>query len=140
MAQADHQFPSVSSQTKGLKVNADGSADVYFGPKAPAGEKNSWAHTAPGRTWNILLRLYGGEKPFFDQSWRAGEIGPAPLGRLEAQAHALASVRREAEPSFAIIQTQFIENGVERRQLAAERARHHHETGTRALVQRGDLK
>ena len=35
MLQTDQQFPSVSSQTKGLLVNADGSVDVYFGPKAP---------------------------------------------------------------------------------------------------------
>ena len=31
------QFPSVGSQTKGLLVNVDGSVDVYFGPKPPAG-------------------------------------------------------------------------------------------------------
>ena len=39
MLQTDQQFPSVSSQTKGLLVNADGSVDVYFGPKAPAGKE-----------------------------------------------------------------------------------------------------
>ncbi len=37
MVQTDQQAPSVSSQNKGVKVNADGSVDVYFGPKAPAG-------------------------------------------------------------------------------------------------------
>jgi hypothetical protein len=36
MLQTDQQFPSVSSQAKGLLVNADGSVDAYFGPKAPA--------------------------------------------------------------------------------------------------------
>src|SRR5271165_3377580 len=35
MIQTDQRFPSVSSQTKGLLVNPDGSVDVYFGPKAP---------------------------------------------------------------------------------------------------------
>jgi hypothetical protein len=34
MLQTDQQFPSVSSQNKELKVNADGSLDVYFGPKS----------------------------------------------------------------------------------------------------------
>jgi hypothetical protein len=38
MAQTDQQFPSVSSQDKGLKADADGSVDVYFGPKPPAGQ------------------------------------------------------------------------------------------------------
>ena len=39
MIQTDQRFPSVSSQTKGLLVNADGSVDVWFGPKAPAGKE-----------------------------------------------------------------------------------------------------
>ncbi len=77
MMQTDQQFPTVSSETKGLKVNADGSADVYFGPKPPADEENNWVQTVPGRSWNILLRLHGAEKPFFDKSWRPGEIEPA---------------------------------------------------------------
>ena len=39
--QTDQQFPSVGSQTKGLLVNADGSVDIYFGPKPPAGKENN---------------------------------------------------------------------------------------------------
>ena len=74
MLQTDQQFPSVSSQTKGLKVNVDGSVDVYFGPKAPAGEAKNWVQTIPGKSWNILLRLYGPLQPFFDKTWRPGEI------------------------------------------------------------------
>lgn len=78
MAQTNQQFPSVSSQTKGLKTNPDGSVDVYFGPNAPAGQESNWAETVPGRSWNILLRLYGPEKAFFDKSWRPGEIEVQP--------------------------------------------------------------
>jgi hypothetical protein len=74
MIQTDQQFPSVSSQSKGLKVNADGSVDVYFGPKAPAGEKMNWVQTVPGMSWNTLLRLYGPLQPWFDKTWRPGEI------------------------------------------------------------------
>ena len=74
-AQTDQQFPSVSNQGKGFKVNADGSADVYFGPKAaPPGDENNWVQTVPGRSWNVILRLYGPEKAFFDKTWRPGEI------------------------------------------------------------------
>ena len=76
MLQTDQQFPSVSSQTKGLKINTDGSVDVYFGPRAIAGEEQNWAHTVPGKSWNILRRLYGPEKPWFDKTWRPGEIEP----------------------------------------------------------------
>jgi len=42
MLQTDQQAPSVSSQDKELLVNADGSVDVWFGPKAPAGSEHNW--------------------------------------------------------------------------------------------------
>lgn len=78
MLQTDQRFPSVSSQTKGLTVNADGSVDVYFGPKAPAGKEKNWVQTVPGQGWNVILRLYGPLKPWFAKTWRPGEIVPAP--------------------------------------------------------------
>jgi hypothetical protein len=42
MLQTDQEFPAVGSLTKGLQTNADGSVDVYFGPKAPAGKEPNW--------------------------------------------------------------------------------------------------
>jgi hypothetical protein len=74
MLQTDQQFPSVSSQNQNLKVNADGSVDVYFGPKAPAGEDSNWIQTIPGKGWFMILRLYGPLEPWFNQTWRPGEI------------------------------------------------------------------
>ena len=74
MIQTDQQYPMVTSQNKGLLVNPDGSVDVYFGPKAPAGKENNWVQTIPGKGWNTLLRLYGPLEPWFDKSWRPGEI------------------------------------------------------------------
>jgi hypothetical protein len=74
MLQTDQQFPSVSSQQKGVKVNADGSVDVYFGPKAPAGFENNWVQTIPGKGWFMILRLYGPLDPWFNKTWRPGEI------------------------------------------------------------------
>ncbi|MGL3211848.1 DUF1254 domain-containing protein [Bradyrhizobium sp. BR 1433] len=76
MLQTDQQFPAVGSLTKGLLVNADGSVDVYFSPKAPAGKENNWIQTVPGKGWNTLLRLYGPLEAWFDKSWRPGEIEP----------------------------------------------------------------
>ena len=38
---------SRSSQSPGLQKNADGSVDVYFGPKAPAGKESNWVPTDP---------------------------------------------------------------------------------------------
>jgi hypothetical protein len=74
MLQTDQQFPSVSSQNKGIKVNADGSVDVYFGPKAPVGMEQNWVQTIPGKGWFMILRLYGPLEPWFDKTWRPGEI------------------------------------------------------------------
>jgi hypothetical protein len=76
MLHTDEQFPSVSSQSKDLIVNADGSVDVYFGPKAPPGKEPNWVQTIPGQTWFTLLRLYGPLEPWFDKTWRPGEIEP----------------------------------------------------------------
>ncbi len=72
--QTDQRFPSVTSQTKGILVNTDGSVDVYFGPKAPPGKEKNWIQTAPGKGWNTILRMYGPLEPWFDKSWRPGEI------------------------------------------------------------------
>jgi len=74
MIQTDQQFPSVSSQTKGLLVNGDGSVDVYFGPTPPAGKEKNWVQTAPGKGWNVILRLYSPLEPWFDKTWRPGEV------------------------------------------------------------------
>jgi hypothetical protein len=76
MLQTDQQSPAAGSLTKELLVNTDGSVDVYFGPKAPAGKENNWVQTVPGKGWNTLLRLYGPLEPWFNKTWRPGEIEP----------------------------------------------------------------
>jgi hypothetical protein len=73
MLQTDQQFPSLNSQ-RGVMQNGDGSTDVYFGPKAPAGMEKNWIQTVPGKGWTVILRLYGPLESWFDQSWRPGEI------------------------------------------------------------------
>jgi hypothetical protein len=78
MLQTDQVAPSVSSQDKAVKVNADGSVDVYFGPKAPTGFEHNWIQTIPGKGWFMILRLYGPLEPWFDKSWRPGEIELVP--------------------------------------------------------------
>lgn len=72
--QTDQQFPMVSSQNNELIINPDQSVDVYFGPKAPAGKENNWIQTIPGKGWFTMFRLYGPLEPWFDKTWRPGEI------------------------------------------------------------------
>ncbi|MGF7160611.1 hypothetical protein FHS85_002242 [Rhodoligotrophos appendicifer] len=74
MLQTDQKAPSVSSQSKAVKVNADGSTDVYFGPEAPAGMEHNWVQTIPKKGWFMILRLYGPLEPWFNKTWRPGEI------------------------------------------------------------------
>ncbi|WP_429258215.1 DUF1254 domain-containing protein [Paraburkholderia sp. GAS334] len=73
MLQTDQQFPSLSSE-KGLVKNADGSVDLYFGPKAPAGKEGNWIQTIPGKSWFTIFRLYGPLAPWFDKSWKLEDI------------------------------------------------------------------
>jgi hypothetical protein len=48
--------------------------DVYFAPERPKDAKN-FIRTIPGKGWNTLFRLYGPLGPWFDKTWRLGEIG-----------------------------------------------------------------
>ena len=63
-----------SSLTPGLTKNADGSIDIYFGPKAPVGKELNWVPTKSGGRFEVLFRFYGPEKPLFDKTWKLGDI------------------------------------------------------------------
>ena len=66
--------PDRSSRDNIVK-NADGSVDLYFGPKAPAGKpETNWIETIPGRGWFTYFRLYGPTQPYFDRSWVLPDI------------------------------------------------------------------
>lgn len=78
MLQTDQQAPSVSSQDKDIKINADGAVDIFFGPKAPEGMENNWVQTIPGKGWFMILRLYGPLESWFDKTWQPGEIQLQP--------------------------------------------------------------
>ena len=60
-----------------LRPNEDGSVDLYFGPRAPAGKTSNWIPTE-GLDFFLILRLYGPLDPWFDKSWRPGEIEELP--------------------------------------------------------------
>ena len=72
--QTSDPFPSKNNKRNHLIANADGSVDLYFGPKAPAGKEANWSQTVPGKGWFTIVRFYGPLEPFFDKTWRPGEI------------------------------------------------------------------
>ena len=70
----DMPHASKSSQSPGLQTNADGSVDVYFAPKAPAGKESNWVPTDAKGRFEALFRFYGPEKPLFDKTWVLPDI------------------------------------------------------------------
>jgi hypothetical protein len=65
---------TVGSLDKGLHKNADGSVDLYIGPKAPPGQEANWLYTPAGKGWWPWFRLYGPEQVFFDKTWKLPDI------------------------------------------------------------------
>ena len=70
----DRKSSSRSSLSPGLQKNADGSVDIYFGPKAPARNEPNWVPTSASGKFEVLFRLYGPEKPLFDKTWKLPDI------------------------------------------------------------------
>jgi hypothetical protein len=66
-------FPSLGSRDKPAQ-NADGSTDLYLGPKAPDGKESNWLATVAGRGYFAILRLYSPTEPAIDKSWKPGDI------------------------------------------------------------------
>ncbi|MBB3238204.1 DUF1254 domain-containing protein [Phyllobacterium endophyticum] len=60
---------SRSSQVAELKKNADGSVDIFLGPKAPEGEDANWIPTDDQRRFELMFRLYAPTKALFEKTW-----------------------------------------------------------------------
>ncbi len=69
---------SRSSQIPEMQKNADGSMDVYFGPKAPAGKDVHWVPTDPQRGFELMFRVYGPNKEFFEKVWVLPDVEQVP--------------------------------------------------------------
>jgi hypothetical protein len=82
MLDTPQRYPRAGSQSypsPAAEQNPDGSTTVYFAPEQPAGvPRGNWIQTIPGKGWYVWLRLYGPLEPFFDKTWRPGEIELLP--------------------------------------------------------------
>jgi hypothetical protein len=78
MLQTGQPYPRAGSQaypTSAAVANADGSTSIYFSPEKPKDVADgNWIQTVSGKGWFPLLRLYSPLQPFFDKTWRPGEI------------------------------------------------------------------
>ena len=72
----DQKLAGLGSDVPGVKMNPDGGATIWFGPKPPKGYESNWVQTMPGKGFNVLLRLYGPLEPWFDKSWKPGDFEP----------------------------------------------------------------
>jgi hypothetical protein len=65
-------LPSINTMDR-PKANGDGSIDIYFGPEKPERADN-WLRTVPGKAWFTIIRLYGPDQPYFDNTWKPDDI------------------------------------------------------------------
>jgi hypothetical protein len=66
-------FPSLGSRDHPVQ-NADGSTDLYLGPKAPPGTEKNWLATVPGKGYFAIIRLYGPTEAALTRTWKPGDI------------------------------------------------------------------
>ena len=74
MLETENPYPSVNSELSDLEKNSDGSVDLYFGPNTPKGKEKNWIQTIENKGWFIILRIYGPLEPWFDKTWKPGEM------------------------------------------------------------------
>ncbi|MGA9873004.1 MAG: DUF1254 domain-containing protein [Rhodococcus sp. (in: high G+C Gram-positive bacteria)] len=70
----DQQRGDRGSRDADLAYNDDGSVDLHFGPDAPPAGTSNWIQTLPEQHWFTYLRFYGPLEPYFDRSWKIGDI------------------------------------------------------------------
>jgi hypothetical protein len=51
------------------EINPDGSIDVYFAPRAPAGKEKNWVPTNPKKGFFLVFRFYGPTEGYIDKTW-----------------------------------------------------------------------
>jgi len=70
----DMPSAAIASNMPGVQKNADGSVDVWFGPKAPKEKESNWIPTQADGRFEALFRFYGPEKSLFDKTWVLPDI------------------------------------------------------------------
>lgn len=74
MLETDQRLAGLDSTLESVVSNEDGSYTVWFGPEAPEGKEGNWIQTMSGKSFSTILRLYGPLEPWFDKTWRPGDL------------------------------------------------------------------
>jgi hypothetical protein len=56
-----------------MKMNPDGSVDIYLGPQAPKGLESSWIPTQ-GKRPAAVMRFYGGTDEFWNKIFKLPDV------------------------------------------------------------------
>jgi hypothetical protein len=78
LLQTEQLYPRAGSQeypSPAAVAETDGSTVVYFSPDRPDDvAAGNWIQTDPEKGWFVILRCYSPLEPFFDKTWRIGEL------------------------------------------------------------------
>lgn len=58
LIKSEQLWPSVHSKMKDLNVCADGSIEIFFGPKISGSKKHNWIQTNQGEDWYLVINIY----------------------------------------------------------------------------------
>jgi hypothetical protein len=70
----DAPVVTLDSYNQSMRRNADGSVDVYFGPKPPPGKEANWIYTAASRAFFPAMRFYGPDTPLLERTWKLADL------------------------------------------------------------------
>lgn len=75
MPETPQLIPSKNSLDASILANDDGSVDLSFGPALTDGmAESNWIQTVDGRDFMVVIRLYGADLDFFDQTWKPDDV------------------------------------------------------------------
>jgi hypothetical protein len=74
---------------------ADGSVEIYFGPKAPHNREKQWIQTTPGSGFFLYFRIYGPSAEALNGEWRLDDVSllESQTQDLETNGHSAATLR-----------------------------------------------
>lgn len=74
MLETDQKLAGLDTLNTDVKANDDGSFTIWFGPVLPAGKESNWIETVPGKSYSVMFRLYAPLEPWYDKTWKLGDL------------------------------------------------------------------